>query len=298
MAAAKSVSLLALTLSLVLHEPAAASLVTQLMGAAKEYSLASESLVESFPWRRRELQGPLPTQFAKKQRAFESEKGPTPWPEVFHAKFLVTVEDSTLTDHTFYDYPNRRMMNVLIPPVPGTVIPLLAKDLERRPENYGQSMKRTIRAFQQGKAKNGVVDTLDGRLFFPDTAIWMLLKPYALITFSRNVPFCDEREAPGEIVPPPDVLSGAKYVGQEEVNGVNCDVYVKGSGPAPFQDKAFVTLYENAETGYPVKFVLFNGVEMVVENFEPNGTLDEADWEPPVYCEKDTPPHSPVSIDQ
>lgn len=298
MAAAMSISLFAVTLSVGLHQGAAASLVTQLMGAAKEYAAASESLVNAFPWRHSELQASPPSQFAGKQHASESEKGPTPWPEVFHAKFLVTVQDSTVIDHTFYDYPNRRMMNILIPPVPESVIPLLSKDVERRPENYGLSMQRTIRAFEQGRVKNGLVDSLDGRLFFPDTAFWMLLKPYSLITFSRNVPFCDERKAPGEVVPPPDVLGGAKYVGQEQVDGVNCDVYVKGSGPAPFQDKAFVTLYENAETGYPVKFVLFNGIEMMVESFEPNGTLDEADWEPPAYCEKDSPSRSPVSIDQ
>lgn len=273
-------------------------MVTELMGAAKEFSFIGQGMIDTFSWEGSELHLPLPMEVMEKHRATRVGKDPTPWPEVFHAKVKAAVDGKSLLIHTYYDYTDSRWMNIIIPPVPQGVVRLLVSDVERRPENYGQSMKRTIKAFEQGQDKNGVVDTLNGNTFFPDTAVWMLLEPYTVATFSRSVPFCETRMAPKNVIPPPDVMSGAKYVGQEEVDGVNCDVYSKGSGPAPFDNKAFVTLYENAETGYPVKFVLFNGVEMLIEQFDPNGTLDNADWELPPYCSKAATPSFPVPIDQ
>lgn len=272
-------------------------MVTELMGSAKEFSFVGQGVIDAFSWEGSELHLPLPIEVREKHRAIRAGKEPTPWPEVFHAKVKAEVDGKSLLIHTFYDYPDNRMMNVIIPPVPHNVIPSLIDDLKRRPEHYGQSMKRTIKAFEQVQDFNGVVDTLDGNMFFPDTAVWMLLEPYTVATFSRSVPFCETRVAPKNVIPPPDVMSGAKYVGQEEVDGVNCDVYAKGAGPAPFDNKAFLTLYENVETGYPVKFVLFNGLEMLIKKFDPNGTLDSDDWELPEYCVAARPSFA-VPIDQ
>jgi len=232
---------------------------------------------------------PVPKGILENYWSAQARKEPTRWPDVFHAKTYIKVpgpeSDVSPVLHSFYDYPNLRMMSIIIPPLPGGAVSKLVKDSERHPENYSLSMKRTIKAFQQQDDKAGVVDTLDGKLFFPDTAIWALLEPYKIAIFSRSAPACEVRPAIKYIVPPPDVMSGASYLGTEVVDGVNCDVYAKGSGPPPFADQPLVVLFESTETGYPVKFALFNGVELVIKDFDPNGSLDDADWELPDSCE-------------
>jgi len=272
------------------------------MGAVKEYGEYHQGMLDVFSWQGPDFHRSPPTEILEKHRSMRTGKEPTRWPEVFHAKIHIKtpVSDEAPVVHSFYDYPNLRLMNVVIPPIPNGAVSRLIKDSERRPENYGLSMKRTIKAFQQQDDKTGVVDTLDGNLFFPDTAIWALMEPYKIAIFSRSAPACEIRPAPKHVVPPPDVMSGASYVGTDVVDGVNCDVYAKGTGPAPFNNKALVTLYESVDTGYPVKFVLFNNVELMFKEFDPNGTLDNDDWELPDSCEKEKGPTArfPFPVDQ
>lgn len=288
------------------HAAASPAFATSLFVAFSEnykgHSEIGSALADFFAGLQTELRRASPQKADETSAALDDGKNPNPWPKVFHSKARLLLGATSPSLHTFYDFDNQRMLSVIIPELPQSLVSDLSRDAKVRPENYDTPMKQTIRAFEQapGMATHGLVDRLDGKLFFPSTATWVLIHPQKMFTFSRKVEVCVTRTSPQIMIPPPNIMDGAKYVGQQDVEGVTCDVFVKGTGPPPFDDQPFLTLYQSTKTGYPVKFKIFNHVEIVIEEFEPNADIDKSYWELPPYCQDKAEAGAgfPISITQ
>uniref|UniRef100_A0ACD5XA39 Uncharacterized protein n=1 Tax=Avena sativa TaxID=4498 RepID=A0ACD5XA39_AVESA len=74
----------------------------------------------------------------------------------------------------------------------------------------------------------------------------------------------------------PDWLApGAAYLGRAPADGFDCHVWTKAD---------FITYYEDASTGRPVKWVFYTGRTAHVMSFEPGATLEDVEWQAPAYC--------------
>lgn len=73
----------------------------------------------------------------------------------------------------------------------------------------------------------------------------------------------------------PNWLDGAKYLGQQHVDGFLCNVWEKVD---------FIWYYEDVVTKRPVHWVFYTGREAHVMTFEVGAALEDAKWQAPVYC--------------
>uniref|UniRef100_A0A1J3IDC4 Glycosyl transferase n=2 Tax=Noccaea caerulescens TaxID=107243 RepID=A0A1J3IDC4_NOCCA len=73
----------------------------------------------------------------------------------------------------------------------------------------------------------------------------------------------------------PNWLDGAKYLGQQHVNGFHCNVWEKVD---------FIWYYEDVETKRPVQWIFYTGREAHVMTFEVGAVLEDEKWQAPVYC--------------
>ncbi|XP_074375247.1 uncharacterized protein At4g14100-like [Apium graveolens] len=75
----------------------------------------------------------------------------------------------------------------------------------------------------------------------------------------------------------PDWCLGAKYIGQEYMDGFLCNVWIKDE---------FVIYYEDVVSKRPVAWESPLGIEHVM-TFEVGKVLDHRYWQAPVYCFND-----------
>uniref|UniRef100_A0A7N0RC06 Uncharacterized protein n=1 Tax=Kalanchoe fedtschenkoi TaxID=63787 RepID=A0A7N0RC06_KALFE len=73
----------------------------------------------------------------------------------------------------------------------------------------------------------------------------------------------------------PNWLDGAKYLGQENVDGFLCNVWEKVD---------FIWYYEDVVTKRPVHWRFFTGRNAYVMTFEVGAALEDSKWQAPVYC--------------
>ncbi|KAK4371858.1 hypothetical protein RND71_007242 [Anisodus tanguticus] len=73
----------------------------------------------------------------------------------------------------------------------------------------------------------------------------------------------------------PNWLDGATYLGQQFVDGFQCNVWQKVD---------FIWYYEDAVTKRPVHWVFYTGRSIHVMTFEVGAVLEDAKWQAPVYC--------------
>ncbi|XVE66069.1 hypothetical protein DITRI_Ditri08aG0051800 [Diplodiscus trichospermus] len=73
----------------------------------------------------------------------------------------------------------------------------------------------------------------------------------------------------------PNWLDGARYLGQQHVDGFLCNVWEKVD---------FIWYYEDVVTKRPVHWVFYTGREAHVMTFEVGAALEDAKWQAPVYC--------------
>ncbi|XP_068661304.1 uncharacterized protein At4g14100-like [Aristolochia californica] len=88
----------------------------------------------------------------------------------------------------------------------------------------------------------------------------------------------------------PNWLDGARYLGQEYVDGFLCNVWEKVD---------FIWYYEDVVTKRPVHWVFYTGRSAHVMTFEVGAVLVDDKWQSPVYCferkEEDEPTLQSVS---
>ncbi|VVB01230.1 unnamed protein product [Arabis nemorensis] len=73
----------------------------------------------------------------------------------------------------------------------------------------------------------------------------------------------------------PNWLDGAKYLGQQNVNGFLCNVWEKVD---------FIWYYEDVATKRPVQWIFYTGREAHVMTYEVGAVLEDEKWQAPVYC--------------
>ncbi|CAM0878143.1 unnamed protein product [Alopecurus aequalis] len=77
------------------------------------------------------------------------------------------------------------------------------------------------------------------------------------------------------ILRPDWLVPGAAYLGRAPADGFDCHVWTKVD---------FITYYEDAATGRPVKWVFYTGRTAHVMSFQPGVVLEDAEWQAPAYC--------------
>ncbi|XP_055819173.1 uncharacterized protein At4g14100-like [Solanum dulcamara] len=73
----------------------------------------------------------------------------------------------------------------------------------------------------------------------------------------------------------PNWLDGATYLGQQLIDGFQCNVWQKVD---------FIWYYEDVVTKRPVHWVFYTGRSLHVMTFEVGAVLEDAKWQAPVYC--------------
>lgn len=73
----------------------------------------------------------------------------------------------------------------------------------------------------------------------------------------------------------PNWLDGANYLGQEYVDGFQCNVWEKAE---------FIWYYEDVITHRPVHWTFYTGRSIHVMTFEVGAVLEDAKWQTPEYC--------------
>ncbi|XP_034604743.2 uncharacterized protein At4g14100 [Setaria viridis] len=80
---------------------------------------------------------------------------------------------------------------------------------------------------------------------------------------------------PVGILPLDWLADGAVYLGREHVDGFDFHLWTKVD---------FIWYYEEIDTGRPVRWNFFNGMQQHVMSFEVGGVLEDSKWQAPAYC--------------
>lgn len=209
----------------------------------------------------------------------------TPWPSAVYMEAVWTIGPERYLFHLFYDWQFLNRTTFIFSPyrdVPGA-------DFEVNSESITVPRAPSIRGIPTrlaGIPLNGF-DGMGPSSAFPEDAVTVTMCAGRLVAFDRRS-YCF-REGRNEFqTPPPDFVTGARYLGEEEVEGKKCNVFTAGQGVRAYGygDHAFVKFYEDKETRKPVKFILFTGVEILVTKFQPKVLLDEGTLFPE-YCKEE-----------